>query len=242
MTVRLIGNILKPRMKKAIQLLSCLMVMWVLSGCAGARTGHIPAKLPAEELLVAYQGPQAKIAVGDFELKTAGIEPQVSAAMKEYLVSVLTATKRFLIVPPQEADLIINAEIVEFVPEDSGGKAGLAGGGSRASGFMGGLLGEVLNKANLKLGLRIIERATSKVLASRDIQSQVVERPGERIKFNPDKAFRTVLSDYAATPMGKVIYDCIVESGRFIVQNVPQSYYTEPLNKGVTNGEKKTQG
>jgi curli biogenesis system outer membrane secretion channel CsgG len=220
-------------MIKNIKLLICIVAVIVSSGCVSAKG----RQLPAEELLSHYQGPQAKIAVGDFELKTAGIEPQVSSAMKEYLVSVLTSTKRFVIVPPQDADLVIGMEVVEFVPENSGGKSGLAGGGSSASGFMGGLLGEVLNKANLQLNLRIIERATSTVLASRDIQSQVIEHLGEKIKFNPDKAFRATLSDYAASPMGKVIYDCIIESDRFIVQNVPQNYYNQIEDK---NGKEKT--
>jgi curli biogenesis system outer membrane secretion channel CsgG len=228
-------------MRKNFKLLSCVIAVTVMSGCVSTKPHLAQAKLPGGELLVSYQGPQAKIAVGDFELKTAGIEPQVSAAMKEYLVSVLTATKRFVMVAPQEADLVINVGVIEFVPENSGGKAGLGGGGSSGSGFMGGLLGEVLNKANLQLNLRIIERATSTVLASRDIQSQVVEHPGEKIRFNPDKAFRASLSDYAATPMGKVIYDCIIDSGLFIVQSVPENYYRESSSgKGETNGEKKT--
>jgi len=228
LTVRLIGNILKLNMKKNFKLLSCAVILFVLSGCVSTKTQARPGKLSAEELLSPYQGPQAKIAVNDFELKTAGVEAPVSAALKEYFVNVLNTTKRFLIVPPQDADLIISVGIVEFIPENSGGKSGLAGGGSSASSFMGGLLGEVLNKANMQLSLRIIDRATSAVISSRDIQSQVIEHPGEKIKFPQDKAFRAVLNDYAGTPMGKVIYDCIIEAGRFIVQNAPQDYYNTP--------------
>ncbi len=97
-------------------------------------------------------GPQARIAVNDFELKTSGVEPQVNKALKDYLLNVLSGTKRFVIVPPQEADIIINTGIIEFIPENSGGKNGVAGGGSSASSFMGGLLGEVLNKANMMMG------------------------------------------------------------------------------------------
>ena len=183
-------------------------------------------KTPTGKLLKPYSGgTQAKIVVNDFELKTSGVDAQVSLAMKEYLVNILNSAKRFKIVAPQDADLIVSIGIVDFVPENSGGKAGLAGGGSSASSFMGGLLGEVLNKANMQLSLKIIDRATSEVISSRDVQSQVVEYPGKKIKFPQDKAFRAGLSDYSGTPMGKVIYDCIVETGRFIVQDVPQNYY-----------------
>jgi curli biogenesis system outer membrane secretion channel CsgG len=212
-------------MKKSLKLLSCGVILLLLSGCFSAKSHTILNKASVGEFPSPYQGPQVKVAVSDFELKTSGLDAQVSLALKEYFVSILSSTRRFVIVAPQDADLVINIGIIEFVPENSGGKSGLAGGGSSASSFMGGLLGEVLNKANMQLSLRIIDRATSEVISSRDIQSQVVENPGKKIKFPQDKVFKENLSDYAGTPMGKVIYDCIVEAGRFIVQNVPQTYY-----------------
>jgi curli biogenesis system outer membrane secretion channel CsgG len=213
-------------MKKSLKLLSCAAALLLLSGCFSSKPYSLSGKASAADLLSPYQGPQAKIAVNDFELKTSGVDPEVSLALKEYLLNVLNSTKRFIIVAPQDADVIISVGIVDFVPENSGGKGGLAGGGSSASSFMGGLLGEVLNKANMQLNLRIIDRATSELINSRDIQSQVIENPGKKVKFPQDKIFRDGLSDYLGTPMGKVIYDCIMESARYIVQNIPQSYYT----------------
>lgn len=215
-------------MKKNIKLLSCAAVFLFLAGCFSTKPHSALDKTSAGELLNPYQGSQAKIGVNDFELKTSGLDAQVSLALKEYFVNILERTKRFMIVAPQDADIIISVGIIEFIPENSGGKSGLAGGGSSASSFMGGLLGEVLNKANMQLNLRIIDRATSEVISSRDIQSQVVENPGKKIKFPQDKAFRSGLSDYIGTPMGKVIYDCIIEAGSFVVQNVPQNYYDTP--------------
>ncbi|MCX5669650.1 MAG: hypothetical protein NTX89_06050 [Candidatus Omnitrophica bacterium] len=212
-------------MEKSFRLLSCAVMFLFLSGCFSTKPHSLLDKTSSGELLSSYQGSQAKIAVNDFELKTSGVDAQVSLALKEYLVDILNSSKRFAIVAPQDADLIISVGIIEFIPENSGGKSGLAGGGSSASSFMGGLLGEVLNKANMQLSLRIIDRVTSEVIGSRDIQSQVVEHPGKRIKFPQDKVFRAGLSDYLGTPMGKVFYDCIVEAGRYIVQNVPQNYY-----------------
>jgi curli biogenesis system outer membrane secretion channel CsgG len=215
-------------MKKSLKLLSCAVMFLLLGGCFSTKPHSVLDKTSAGETLSPYLGAQAKIAVNDFELKTSGVDAFVSLALKEYFISILNSTKRFVIVAPQDADLIINVGIIEFIPENSGGKSGLAGGGSSASSFMGGLLGEVLNKANMQLSLRIIDRATLEVIGSRDIQSQVVEHPGKKIKFPQDKVFRDGLSDYAETPMGKVIYDCIVEAGRYIVQNVPQKYYNTP--------------
>jgi len=212
-------------MKKNRKFLFWMGMFLFLSGCFSTKFHALLDKNSSGDWLKPYQGPQAKIAVNDFELKTAGLDAQVSRDLKEYLVSILNSTKRFIIVTPQDADLIVSVEVIEFIPENSGGKSGLAGGGSSASSFMGGLLGEVLNKANMQLSLRIINRATSEVISSRDIQSQVVENPGKKIKFPQDKAFRANLSNYVGTPMGKVIYDCIIEAGRYIVQNVPRNYY-----------------
>jgi curli biogenesis system outer membrane secretion channel CsgG len=212
-------------MKKIFQLINLAAILLCLNGCFSAP--HKADEASAVDLSP-YQGSQAKIAVNDFELKTSGLDAQVSSAMKEYFVNILESTKRFAIVAPQDADIIISVGIIEFVPENSGGKSGMAGGGSSASSFMGGLLGEVLNKANMQLSLRIIDRVSSEVVNSRDIQSQVVENPDKKTKFPQDKAFKEGLSDYAGTPMGKVIYDCLIEAGRFIVQNVPQKYYNSP--------------
>lgn len=212
-------------MKKSFKLLSCVVLFLFLSGCFSTKPRSVLNKASAGELFSPYQGPEAKIAVNDFELKTSGVDAQVSLALKEYFVNILNNTKRFAVVAPQDADLIISVGIVEFIPENSGGKSGLAGGGSSASSFMGGLLGEVSNKATMQLSLRIIDRVSLAVIGSRDIQSQVVERSGKSIKFPQDKVFRAGLSDYVGTPMGKVFYDCIVEAGNYIVQNVPQAYY-----------------
>lgn len=212
-------------MKKRFKLLGCALTLLLLAGCFSAKPNSALDKSLTGEPLSLYAGPPARIAVSDFELKTSGLDAQGGLALKEYFVSILNTTKRFVIVSPQEADLIISVGVIEFIPESSGGKSGLAGGGSSSSGFMGGLLGEALNKANMQLNLRIIDRASSNVVSSRDIQSQAVENPGKKIKPPHDKVFKAGLSEYAQGPMGKVIRDCLVEATRFVAQNVPLTYY-----------------
>ncbi|MDD5477425.1 MAG: CsgG/HfaB family protein [Candidatus Omnitrophica bacterium] len=215
-------------MKKSLQLLGCAVTLLFLAGCFSTKAHSVLDKSLMGQPLSPYTGAHAKIALNDFELKTSGIDAQAGLALKEYLISILNTTKRFVVVVPQEADLIITVGVIEFIPESSGGKSGLAGGGSSASSFMGGLLGEVLNKANMQLSLRIIDRVSSTVLSSRDIQSQAVENPGKKTKTPRDKVFKAGLSEYAGKPMGKVIHDCLIEAGRYIAQNVPLSYYNTP--------------
>lgn len=224
MTVWIIGNILKSKVRVNFRVFFIITALF-LTGCFSTKTHSVLDSSLMGQPITPYVGARAKIAVNDFELKTSGIDAQTGLALKEYFVSILGTTKRFDIVVAQDADLIISIAVIEFIPESSGGKNGLAGGGSSASSFMGGLLGEVLSKANMQLSLRIVDRASSNVLSSQDIQSQAVENPGKKIKTPHDKVFKAGLSEYAGKPMGKVIYDCLVEAGRYIAQNVPLNYY-----------------
>ena len=227
LTAGLIGNILKSNMKKGFKLFGCLAVSLFIAGCFSARMQSSGSKYPAGEPLEGYSGPKAKIAVSDFELKTSGLNTEIGQSLKEYFISILNNTKRFTIVSPAEADLIISVGIIEFVPENSGGKSGIAGGGSAASSFMGGLLGAPLNKATMQLSLRIVERATSNVISSRDIQSQAVENPGNKINTPHDKVFKAGLSEFSGAPMGKVIHECLLEAARYTALNVPPTYYKD---------------
>jgi len=208
-------------------LIVCLAACLLVSGCFSARGLFGVSKNLPDDPLEGYSGPKCRIAVSDFELKTSGLNINTGRALKEYFISILNNTGRFTIVAPSDTELIVSVGVVEFVPENSGGKSGVAGGGSAASGFMGGLLGTPLNKATMQLSLRIADRATSNVINSRDIQSQAVENPGSKTETPHDKFFKAGLSEYAGTPMGKVIYECLLEAARYVVLNVPQTYYKD---------------
>ena len=196
-----------------------------MAGCFSTKPHiQLDKSLPGD-VLGAYSGRKAKLAVSDFELKTSGANAQAGLALKDAFISILNNTQRFLIVSFQEADLIISVDINEFVPVGSGGKSGIGGGGSGQNSFMGGLLGPTLSKSNMQLGLRIIDHASSSVISSRDIYSQASQIPANKIKIPQVMVFKAGLSTYAGTPMGKVIYDCLLEAARYMVQNVPLNYY-----------------
>ena len=214
-------------MKRSPGLFCCLIILLFMAGCFSTKIHPAKGKYLAGDPLEEYSGPKAKIAVSDFELKTSGLNADVGLALKEYFVSILNNTKRFVVTSPSETDLIISIGIIEFVPENSGGKSGVAGGGSAASSFMGGLLGAPLNKATMQLSVRIVDRLTSNVISSRDIQSQVVENSGNKLNTPHDKIFKAGLSEYAGTPMSKVIYECLLEAVHYIALNVPLTYYKD---------------
>ena len=212
-------------MKKIFRYLACFSVLFLFTGCFGAAKQGLSNKNFLGDALTPYSGPKAKITVSDFELKTAGLDEATGLALKEYFVSILEGTQRFIVVTPQDVDLIISVAVEEFVPESSGGKSGVAGGGSSARSFMGGLLGELPNTANMELSLRIVDRASSNVLNSRNIQSQAAQALKGKTKTLNDRVFKAGLSEYIGTPMGKVIQDCLMEGARYIAQNVGQEYY-----------------
>ena len=215
-------------MRKSFKIFGCVGMLLFIAGCFSPKPHSVFDNSLTNEPLISYSGSKAKITVSDFELKTSGIDAQEGLALKEYFISILNGTKRFIIVDQQEGDLIISVDVIEFIPESPGGKSGIAGGGSSMSSFMGGLLGEVLNKANMRLSLRIIDRSSASVISNRDIQSQAEENPGKGIKTPYDKALKAGLSKYIGKPMSKVIYDCLIEAGRYIAQSTPTSYYNTP--------------
>ena len=224
LTVRLIGNILKSKVERNFRLFVCAVILF-MTGCFSTKPHAQLDKSLTGQPLGRYSGSKAKIAVSDFELKTSGVNAEAGAALKDAFISILNNTQRFLTVGQQEADLIISVQINEFVPESSGGKSGVGGGGSGQGNFMGGLLGPPLNKANMQLSVRIIDHISSSIISSRDIHSQAAQSPGKKIKAPHGMVFKAGLAAYAGTPMGKVIYDCLVESARYIAQNTPLNYY-----------------
>ncbi len=225
MTVRLIGNIVKSKVKINSRLFVCALMLLSVTGCFSIKPHAQLDKSLTGQPLGRYVGPKAKIAVSDFELKTSGVNAEIGLALKDAFISSLNNTHRFSIVSQLEADLIISVQVNDFVPESSGGKSGVGGGGSSSSSFMGGLSGPPLSKANMQLGLRIIDRARSSVISSRDIQSRAAQSPGKKIKVPRGMVFKAALSAYAGKPMGKVIYDCLIEATRYVAQNVPLEYY-----------------
>jgi len=183
-----------------------------------------------------YAGPQARLAVSDFEIKALKASGTIGAGLREMLVTALTRSSRFAVVnrlaagqqkePAKPADIVIAAQVSEFEPQASGGAAGVGGGGGVGSGMLGSLLGSATNKAYLALDIRVIDAATSKVLAATRVQGQASDVAGGFMAgFYGGWVLGSGLSGYANTPMEKAIRICMVEATRYISQAVPLDYY-----------------
>jgi curli biogenesis system outer membrane secretion channel CsgG len=198
-----------------------------------------------------YLGPKAYIAVADFDVKTAKANNEIGSGLQEMLIVALSGNSRFSVVERQEAntvvndistsegtqagnesapdnkpaDLIITVAVTEFEPQASGGSDGLGGGGGVGNGDFGGLLGGALNKAKMALDIRLVDAATSEVIASTLIQGQAADS-GAAISGELGKwSLAAVLSPYANTSMEKAIRVCILESVRYLSQTIPAKYY-----------------
>lgn len=202
-----------------------------------------------------YNGPRARIAIADFDVKAAKATGEIGSGLREMLVTAMVNSNRFSVVERQAlqalmkeqelaisgaaqagtgpqrgniktADLIVSAAVTEFEPQASGGAAGIGGGGGVGSGILGGLLGAALNKAHMALDIRIIDASTSEILCSTRVQGQASDISGGFMAgFFGGWALGGGLSMYANTPMEKAIRICIIEAVRYISQTIPANYY-----------------
>ncbi|MFH0913593.1 MAG: CsgG/HfaB family protein [Candidatus Omnitrophota bacterium] len=240
-------------MKRLLLVIGCAILIAGLTGCASrAKRGQVAGAAP----LPAYAGDKARVAVADFEVKAAKATREIGSGVREMLVTALVNSKRFSVVERQElnaikqeqqiaasadaqagnsgpqkgkikaADLIIAAAVTEFEPQTSGGRAGIGGGGGVGSGILGGLLGAALNKSHMALDIRIVDTATSEVLAATRVQGQASDVAGSIMGgFFGSWGLGTGLSGYANTPMEKAIRICIIEAVRYLSQTIPEKYY-----------------
>ena len=228
---------------KSIRMICIFVISTIfLYGCASVGSAKKPAAkfedVSSTAPLSTYSGPKVKVAVADFEIKTANSAGEAGIGLKEMLITALNNSNRFQVVDPQAlsaavdvpgdtvSGLVISVIVVEFEPSASGGSAGVGGGGGVGSGFMGALLGGSTNKAHVALDVRVVDPATSNVLFSTRVQGQASDVSGAIMGgFLGSWALSQHLSGYANTPMEKAIRICIIEAVRYVSGIVPPEYY-----------------
>lgn len=218
-------------LKKTLLVTGCFLWIVGLIGCVRVHR-LIQAITPQTTLpaitLPPYSGPKARIAIADFEVKSAKASQEIGLGLREMLVATLINSNRFSLVERQQelsGDLTIAAAVTEFEPEVSGGKAGIGGGGGFNNGRWGGLLGSTSNKARLALDIRIVNIPTSEVLATMRLPAQASDVGGAIMQGSDNGKIGGSLSAYADTPMEKAIRICILEAARYISETIPANYY-----------------
>lgn len=202
----------------------------LIMGCSSSSKYHLRHE---GELFPPYSGPKARIAVDDVEIKASKAANETGSGLRELLLVSLQSTNRFIIrsQEPAEspaADVLLKIALVEFEPQASGGRSGVGGGGGANSGAMGGFMGKSLNKANLSLEVAIIDASSAQatVIASSTLSGQASDYTGiNAVNPGASPGMGKKLSAYSRTPMEKAMRICIIETTRYIAENVPKEYY-----------------
>jgi curli biogenesis system outer membrane secretion channel CsgG len=194
-------------MKKFLLALMLSLVLPSL-GCAGLQPTAQVDNNAGTQAMPPYNGPRAKIAVANFDIKAAKAYGEIGTGLREMLVTALVNSNRFRVVERQvldavmqeqqlgasgaaasgqtsaqrgqikTADIIITAAVTEFEPQASGGGGGLGAGGTLGGSLIGAVLGGSMNKAHMALDIRIIDTSTSEILSSTRVQGQATDIAG----------------------------------------------------------------
>jgi len=230
------------------------LAMLSVTGCATMEgmtqpTAQVDAYAGTQPL-PPYSGPKARIALASFDVKAAKAGWEIGDGLREMLITALMNTNRFRIVERQEleavlqeqqlsssgavsadsqvasgqlkaADIVVTAAVTEFEPEATGSSGSVGGGG-----VFGGLLRAAFNKAHMALDIRIIDTATSEILAATRVQGEAKDiAAGILAQYSSSWSLGGGLSLYRNTPMEKAIRVAIIEAVKYIAGAVPPEYY-----------------
>lgn len=212
-----------------------------------------------------YNGPQARIAVARFENKASNSgrwwNPSIGDGMADMLTTALFNSGRFIVLERQAVDdvlaeqdlgasgrvrgdtaaaigeiegaeLLVVAAVTEF-SENASGTRGSIGGG-RLGKVIGGIAGGS-SSAHMAIDLRIIDTATSRVLAATSVEGEAKDFDigGALAGYTGRHALGGALSTWENTPREKALRQVIGKAVEEVVRRTPQHYYREGGNQAA---------
>lgn len=245
-----------PNQKKLVKVYSVSAICLLFLGCAAmpgqptARATHTEGPTMEEALMERYDGPRARVAVGDFKVKAAGATNDIGDGLREMLITALFNSNRFIVLEREGmkdilleqdlgsservkrktgarsgriegAEIFIYGVVSEFEPESSGGGVGFTIPGLPFK-FGGGV-----KNAHMAIDVRAVDTSTGRVLfatrvegAASDYRTEVATRIGGGRTTMP-----IALGTYNNTPMEKAIRVCIDKAVDYLCTKTPKKYY-----------------
>jgi len=234
--------------------LTALCVLVMVTSCAYTQptatvtSGGGPSVAQAQS--IPYDGPQARIAVSSFTDKTAKGYYQIGDGLADMLTTALFHSNRFIVLERQQlgdvlqeqdlaaagrikpgteaptgeiegAELLVTGAVTEFEPHAGGAGAGVIFGGLPIA------LGGGGKRAHIAIDLRVIDAASSRILAAVTVEGTATDISGMaafRIGGGASE-LGVGLGGYKNTPMEKAIRVVLQEAVNYISAQTPAQYY-----------------
>jgi curli biogenesis system outer membrane secretion channel CsgG len=222
-----------------------------LPGQPTAQVTSIQGPSIAEAQAVRYDGPRARIAVGDFQVKAGSGAPYVIGdGVREMLVTALFNTNHFILLDRQamqdvllEQDLGASGRAVRQTAAPVGRIEGaelLVYGvvsefqmGSSGMGLSIGMpnvplgLGGGVTNSHMAIDLRVVDSATGRIVFAARVEGKASDYATQlQTRFGGGATVMPIaLSSYQNTPMEKAIRVCIDQAVRYMVAKTPMDYF-----------------
>jgi curli biogenesis system outer membrane secretion channel CsgG len=232
-----------------------ILFSFALAGCVALEpSAKVRSHDQGPAALSAYQGPRARVAVGEFSVKAAKARGVIGEGLADMVATALVQTNRFIVLdppkdgstqgsgastnrgvgqlagaPPVEPDLLVIGTVTEFDAESSkvGGKVQPKSGSTPPSG-LASLLESVAGSAtssHIAIDLRLVDIRTRQIVAATSVEGKAAGVDGSSAA---GKGLTGTLSGHARTPMEKAVRIVIEEAVKFVVSNTPAQYLRAP--------------
>ena len=229
-----------------------LLVCFFAAGCSTTTTKvtHNQGATVGEAIMERADGPKARVAVGDFQVKAAGASIEIGDGLREMLLTALFNNNRFIVLERQAikdvileqdlgasgmvkqetapvlgelegAEILVYGVVSEFKPDASGG--GIDMGMARIPLKFG--MGK--SKSHMAIDLRAVDTSTGRILFAARVEGKASDydtRIGTRVGGG-NTIMPVSLGTYNNTPMEKAIRVCIDRAVEVLGSKVPSHYY-----------------
>ena len=215
-----------------------------------ARVTHGSGPSIQEAQMERYDGPKARIAVGDFQVKAAGATVEIGDGLREMLLTSLFNTNRFIVLDRQVvqdlmleqdlgasgrvkrataapigqlegAELLVYGVVSEFRGDASGVGIGIGLPNVPLS------LGGGMKNAQMAIDLRVVDTSTGRIVFATRVEGKASDfQGGIGTSIGGGRTRMPIsLGAYQNTPMEKAIRVCIDRAIGFLCTKTPAQYF-----------------